>query len=119
MAAAREGLGRRIVAAFQPHRYTRTRDLFDELARAFHDADVLLLTDIYAAGESKIPGIESADLAQAIRDHGHREVHWIPERGELVSELRQKTVAGDVLLFMGAGDIGRLADDYLEGGQTD
>jgi UDP-N-acetylmuramate--alanine ligase len=119
LAAAREGLGRRVVAAFQPHRYTRTRDLFDDLARAFHDADVLLLTDIYAAGEHKIPGVDAETLAQAAREHGHRGVHWVPERSAIVPALRALTRPGDVLLFMGAGDLGRLADDYLEGGQAD
>ncbi len=119
LAAAREGLGRRVVTAFQPHRYSRTRDLFDELASAFHDADVLVLTDIYAAGEPKIPGVEAADLAQAVRSHGHREVHYVPEREEIVPTLRRLCIPGDLVVFMGAGDVGRLAADLLEGGRTD
>jgi UDP-N-acetylmuramate--alanine ligase len=114
LAAAREGLGRRIVAAFQPHRYTRTRDLFGEFAHAFHDSDVLLVTEIYAAGESKIHGVEARDLVEAIRGHGHREVHWVAEAGEVVAKLRQLVRAGDALIFMGAGDIGQLAARFLE-----
>ncbi|MCH6561075.1 MAG: UDP-N-acetylmuramate--L-alanine ligase [Deltaproteobacteria bacterium] len=114
LAAAREGLGRRIVAAFQPHRYTRTRDLFGEFAHAFHDSDVLLVTEIYAAGESKLHGVEARDLVEAIRGHGHREVHWVAEAGEVVSKLRQLVRAGDALIFMGAGDIGQLAARFLE-----
>ena len=114
LAAAREGLGRRIVAVFQPHRYTRTRDLFGEFAHAFHDSDVLLVTEIYAAGESKLHGVEARDLVEAIRGHGHREVHWVAEAGEVVAKLRQLVRAGDALIFMGAGDIGQLAARFLE-----
>ncbi len=114
LAAAREGLGRRIVAVFQPHRYTRTRDLFGEFLHAFHDSDVLLMTEIYAAGESKIHGVEARALAEAIRERGHREVHWVAEAGEIVPKLRELVRAGDALIFMGAGDIGRFAASFLE-----
>jgi UDP-N-acetylmuramate--alanine ligase len=113
LAAAREGLGRRIVVAFQPHRYSRTRDVFDELARAFHDADVVLLMDIYAAGEEKIAGIDSGVLAEAVRACGHRAAEHVRERSELVPRLRALTRPGDLVFFMGAGDIGRLAADFL------
>ncbi len=114
LAAAREGLGRRVVVAFQPHRYTRTRDVFDELARAFHDADVVLLTEIYAAGEEKIPGISAAVLAEAVRACGHRAVEFVAEKSAIVPRLRELTRAGDLVFFMGAGDIGRLAGEFLE-----
>ena len=66
-----------IVVVFQPHRYTRTRDLFDDFVSAFHDADLLVLTEIYAAGEDKIPGVDSAALVDAIRAHGHRGVQLV------------------------------------------
>ncbi|MBW2279393.1 MAG: UDP-N-acetylmuramate--L-alanine ligase [Deltaproteobacteria bacterium] len=112
---AAERPGARVVVAFQPHRYTRTRDCFDDLARAFHGADVLLLTDIYAAGESKIPGVDAARLAQAARDSGHRDVRHVAEREEIVPTLRGIANEGDLLIFMGAGDIGRLAGVYLDG----
>ena len=72
LAAARSTHSGRIVVVFQPHRYTRTRDLFDDFASAFHDADLLVLTEIYAAGEPKIPGVESATLVDAIRAHRQR-----------------------------------------------
>lgn len=122
LATAREALGRRVVAVFQPHRYSRTAQLEDDFARAFHDADVLLLTEIYAAGETKLPGVEASRLAEAIREHGHREVQFVPDRAELLPTLRGLTRAGDVLLFLGAGDIGQLATRYLDtdsGGQDD
>jgi UDP-N-acetylmuramate--alanine ligase len=69
LAAAREIHTGRVVVAFQPHRYTRTRDLWAEFVTAFNDADVLVLTDIYSAGEAKIPGVEAAPLVEAIRAH--------------------------------------------------
>ncbi|HXX47285.1 MAG TPA: UDP-N-acetylmuramate--L-alanine ligase [Myxococcota bacterium] len=118
LAAAREGLGRRIVVAYQPHRYTRTRDVFDELARAFHDADVVLLTEIYAAGEEKIAGVSAAALAEAVRSCGHRAVEFVPEKSQIVPRLRALARPGDLVFFMGAGDIGRLAVEFLapEGG---
>jgi UDP-N-acetylmuramate--alanine ligase len=120
MATARGSFKRRIVAAFQPHRYSRTQDLLDRFARAFHDADVLAVTEIYAAGERKIPGVEAQLLVDMIRGHGHREVHFLPELSETVSELRRLTQPGDLLLFLGAGNISQLAADFLnEGGDGD
>lgn len=112
--AAREALGRRIVAVFQPHRYTRTRNLFNEFAHSFHDSDVLIMTEVYPAGEPELAGAQARSLAEAIRDHGHREVHWVPETAEVIPTLRRLARAGDLVLFMGAGDIGRLPARYLE-----
>jgi UDP-N-acetylmuramate--alanine ligase len=110
--AARTGLGRRLVVAFQPHRYTRTRDLFDELSSAFHDADRVILTEIYAAGEPKLPGVEGRALAEAIAACGHRGVRFVPESAELLRAVRAEAHPGDVVLFMGAGDIGRRATEF-------
>ena len=78
---AREAYGRRVVCVFQPHRYTRTRDLLEEFATAFNDADVLLVTDVYAAGEEPIPGISGGALADGIRACGHRDVTHVPRAG--------------------------------------
>jgi UDP-N-acetylmuramate--alanine ligase len=116
--AARRGLGRRLLVAFQPHRYTRTRDCFDELARAFHDADQLVLTEVYAAGEDKLAGASGADLAAAVRECGHRAVDFVAERAAIVPRLRELARPGDVLIFLGAGDIGRLAREYLGEGDA-
>ena len=113
LAAAREGLGRRVVVAFQPHRYTRTRDVFDELARCFHDADVVVLTEIYAAGEEKLPGVTAAAVAEAVRACGHRAVEFVSEKSQIVPRLRELTRPGDLVFFMGAGDIGKLAREFL------
>ncbi len=106
LAGARAGFpGRRIVAAFQPHRFTRTRDLFDEFACAFNDADGVVLCDVFAAGEPPIAGIESAKLAQAMRDHGHRDVTYIPRRDDIATHLGDVARDGDIVITLGAGDI--------------
>jgi UDP-N-acetylmuramate--alanine ligase len=117
--AARQVGRARVVVAYQPHRYTRTRDQFEELADAFHDCDALVLTEIYAAGEPKIPGVESAVLADAIRARGHRDVQLVSDLADVAEHVRGLVQPGDLLIFMGAGDITRQADAYLEGGEPD
>jgi UDP-N-acetylmuramate--alanine ligase len=104
--------GRRVVA-FQPHRYTRTRDLWDEFATAFNDADVLILTEIYAAGEDKIPGLEVARLVEAIRAHGHREAHFVPELDTALERLLALAQPGDLVITLGAGSISTLSRRLL------
>jgi UDP-N-acetylmuramate--alanine ligase len=111
--AAQRAYGRRLVVAFQPHRYSRTHHLFDELARAFNRADVLLLTDVYAAGEAPIEGADSARLVQAIRAHGHRDVTLVPDRADLAAALADVVHQGDVVITLGAGDITLTAGELL------
>jgi UDP-N-acetylmuramate--alanine ligase len=110
---AREAFRRRVVCLFQPHRYTRTRDLLGEFATAFNDADALLLTDIYAAGEEPIPGATSEALAEAIRACGHRDVTLVP-RAELARVARDRVRPGDLVLTLGAGDITAVGPELLE-----
>ncbi len=109
---AREGFKRRVVCLFQPHRYTRTRDLMAEFATSFNDADVLLLTDIYAAGEDPIAGASAANLADAIRACGHRDVTLVP-RAELARVARERVRPGDLVLTLGAGDITAAGPELL------
>jgi UDP-N-acetylmuramate--alanine ligase len=97
--------GHRIVVAFQPHRYTRTRDLFDDFTKAFNYADVLLVTDIYAAGEAPIPGITADRLVQSIREHGHQNARYVQSKADLPSVLEGLVRPGDVVIALGAGDI--------------
>ena len=108
LAAAREIHGGRLVVAFQPHRYTRTRDLWDEFTRCFNRADVLVLTEIYAAGEDKQPGIEASLLAAAIRDHGHRAVYFEPDLDAALERLLAEVREGDLVVTLGAGSIASL-----------
>lgn len=103
---------RRIVCAFQPHRYTRTRDLLGEFATAFNDADALVLTGIYAAGEDPIEGVTGERLHEAVKACGHRDAVFA-ERGELAQRLRERLRPGDLLLTLGAGDITHVADELL------
>jgi UDP-N-acetylmuramate--alanine ligase len=95
----------RIVVAFQPHRYTRTRDLFSEFSLAFNQADVLVMTDIYAAGEAPIPGVTAEKLVQSVREHGHHHAHYVADKTHLPAFLEQTTRDGDVVIALGAGDI--------------
>ncbi|MFH0899622.1 MAG: UDP-N-acetylmuramate--L-alanine ligase [Pseudomonadota bacterium] len=106
LAGARTGFpGRRIVAAFQPHRHSRTRDQFEEFSRSFYDADSVVICDVFAAGEQPIAGIDAGKLVQAIRQHGHRDVSYVPGREDIAPHLRDRARAGDIVITLGAGDI--------------
>lgn len=111
--AAQRAYGRRLLVAFQPHRYSRTHHLFEELTRAFNRADVLFLTDVYAAGEKPIEGADSASLADAVRAHGHRDVTHVSRREDLVAALQARMQPGDVVITLGAGDITRTGRELL------
>lgn len=109
LAAARGAYSNnRVLVAFQPHRYTRTQHLFDDFARAFNDADLVLLTDIYSAGEAPIEGVSSERLAEALRSHGHHNARYVPDREELARQLAEAARPGDVVIALGAGDINRI-----------
>ncbi|MFQ5457656.1 MAG: UDP-N-acetylmuramate--L-alanine ligase [Myxococcota bacterium] len=112
LTAAKEGFGRRTVVVFQPHRYTRTRDLLEEFYTAFNQADVLILTEIYPGGEEKIPGIGANLLYEGIRAHGHREVHFVPEREDIPALIARLAEPGDVVITMGAGDVWKVGEAY-------
>jgi UDP-N-acetylmuramate--alanine ligase len=111
--AAQRAYGRRLVVAFQPHRYTRTQFCFEELTRAFNRADVLLLADVYAAGEQPIAGATSEALAQAVRAHGHRDVTWVGPRSEVSAAIAARLLPGDVVITLGAGDITRVGPELF------
>jgi UDP-N-acetylmuramate--alanine ligase len=111
--AAKRAYPGRIVVAFQPHRYTRTHLLFDELARAFDAADLVFLTDVYAAGEVPIAGADSEHLARAISAHGHAAVQYVQKRAELVAAMLPKLAAGDVVITLGAGNITQTGPELL------
>lgn len=111
--AARSGSPRRVVAVFQPHRYSRTRDLLAEFGRVLADADVTLLTEIYPAGEAPIPGITASAIAEAIRAHGRGTVELVPSLDSLAARAAEIAVDGDVLLTLGAGSIGAVSDKIV------
>jgi UDP-N-acetylmuramate--alanine ligase len=103
--AAQRAFNRRVVVAFQPHRYTRTRDLFDGFSRAFNKADVVIVTDIYPAGEQPIAGVTASHLAQSIREHGHHDVTYVPDKRAVPDVLESRVERGDIVIALGAGDI--------------
>ena len=110
LAAARAGWPkRRIVLAFQPHRYSRTRDLLDDFATVLSDADVLVLLEVFAAGEDPIAGADGRAIARAVRSRGGVEPVFIESTAELLPVLEGLLADGDLLLTMGAGDIGAAA----------
>ena len=112
--AAWTGWGRRIVAVFQPHRYTRTQALFQDFMTAFNDANVLILTDIYPAGEDRIEGVEAKALYEGIRDYGHKDVTYIADKKEIVNHLLRIITPGDLVITMGAGDIWQVSEELVK-----
>ena len=103
----------RLVVLFQPHRYTRTRDLYREFLSAFNQADLLLLTDIYPAGEDPLPGVTSEVLFRGIRERGHKNVLYVPRREETADKLISLLKPGDTVITLGAGDIWQLGAELM------
>ncbi len=117
ISAAREGWPEsRVVTVFQPHRYTRTRDLFDDFSQVLAASDAVVLTDIYPAGEEAIDGIDSGALCQSIRARGRVNPVLVSDVHDLPSELPSMLEDGDLVLLLGAGNIGHVAQDIREKG---
>jgi len=105
---------RRKVIVFQPHRYTRTRDLFDEFTRSFYQSDLLLVMPIYSAGEAKIEGVDGHDLCEGIMAHGHKQVFCVKDMADAVQCLSTHITDGDIVLTLGAGDVWKVGEKLLE-----
>lgn len=114
LSAARASWDGRIVAVFQPHRYTRTQTLEEEFARAFYHADVLVVLPIYAASEDPIPGVTGEKLSSQIKKFGHRDVSYAEDFVAARKMLEEKLQKGDLLITLGAGDVWKIADEILE-----
>ncbi len=113
--AARAGWpDRRLVVLFQPHRYTRTQLLHDQFSTAFYQADVLIVTDIYPAGEEPIEGVTGEKLADGIRRSGHGHVHYRPDIGSAVDLLAGMARPGDMILTLGAGTVTQAGPELLK-----
>jgi UDP-N-acetylmuramate--alanine ligase len=102
---------RRLVVVFQPHRYSRTHDLFEDFTSVLADVDVLLISEVYAAGESPVTGADSRSLCAAIRQRGKVNPIFVEDIEEVEKELVSILQDGDVLLTLGAGSIGRIASE--------
>ena len=114
LSAAQNGWGRRTVVVFQPHRYTRTRDLLREFFTAFNQADVLFLLDIYPAGEDPIPGVKAENLYEGIKGHGHKDVTLVSDRKEILDHLIPRLKSGDIVITLGAGDVWKIGENLLD-----
>jgi UDP-N-acetylmuramate--alanine ligase len=101
--------GRRLVLAFQPHRYTRTRDLFEDFVKVLARADVLLLAEVYGAGEAPIADADGKSLAGAVKAAAKTEPVFVDDVAGMAAAIRRAVKAGDVVLTMGAGSIGNVA----------
>jgi UDP-N-acetylmuramate--alanine ligase len=112
--AIRDSWKRPLTVIFQPHRYSRTQDLFDEFLTAFEGADRLILTEIYPAGEDAIPGVNSESLYQAIKRMGHTEVEFVADKNQIPKMLAEKLNAGDIALTLGAGDVYKVGEALVE-----
>jgi UDP-N-acetylmuramate--alanine ligase len=114
LAAARHIRSSRSVAVFQPHLFSRTRDFFKQFADTLFPADLIFITDIYPAREEPLPGISSELIVRELRNQGHPAVNYIPARKNLATEIHRQVLAGDTVLFMGAGDIWKSARELIE-----
>jgi UDP-N-acetylmuramate--alanine ligase len=114
LAAARDGDWQRVVAVFQPHRYSRTAALGRDFGPAFGDADVVVVTDVYAAGENPIPGVSGRVVAEAVQEAApRRTVHYLPDRAGLARSVAGLLRPGDLCLTLGAGDLTALPDELI------
>lgn len=111
--AIRDSWKRPLTVIFQPHRYSRTRDLFDEFLTAFEGADRLILTEVYPAGEDAIPGVNSESLYQAIKRKGHMEVEFMPDKSQIAKALAERLNPSDIVLTLGAGDIYKVGEELI------
>jgi UDP-N-acetylmuramate--alanine ligase len=105
LSAAREWTGRRVVAVWQPHRYSRVRALREDFARCWNDAHAVLVMDVYAAGEDPVAGLDAYALAADLRAHGHKGAHATPDADAVLAWLGRGARRGDVVLTLGAGDV--------------
>jgi UDP-N-acetylmuramate--alanine ligase len=114
LAAAKSVCHKRIHVLFQPHRYTRTLHLMDDFARSFHDADSVVVLDIYAASEKPIEGVHSSALVDRMRQFGHRGAVYAASNAAGIEAVRKDAQPGDLILTLGAGSVSQLGDKILE-----
>jgi UDP-N-acetylmuramate--alanine ligase len=118
LSGVKAGWRRRVVCVFQPHLYTRTRDFYEEFAKSFLLADVLVVTDVYPAREEPIQGVTGELIANAAKRFGHKEVHYVADKKEVPSFLDANVKKGDIVITMGAGDIWKYGEEFLSQRKT-
>ncbi len=114
LSAAQTGWDKRIIAVFQPHLFTRTRDFKDEFGKSFNHADVVIITDIYPARETPIEGVTGKIIADAVIESGHKEVLYMPEKEKISDFLTGFVKEGDMVITIGAGDINKIGEELIE-----
>ena len=114
LSAAQTGWNRRVIAVFQPHLYSRTRDFKDEFGSSFNHADVVIITDIYPAREAPIEGVTGKLIADAVESSGHKEVHYLPEKEKIADFLMEFATEGDMIITIGAGDIYKIGEEFIQ-----
>ncbi len=112
--AAKDGFGRKVIAIFQPHRYTRTKALLRDFFTAFYEADSLIVTEIYPASEPPIPGVKGELIALGAKEHGHRDVTFVPNKEEIPDHIIPHLCPGDMVFTLGAGDIWKVGEEQLK-----
>jgi UDP-N-acetylmuramate--alanine ligase len=113
LSGAKAGWRRRVVCVFQPHLYSRTRDFYDEFGRSFFNADVLVVTDVYPAREEPIQGVTGELIANAAREFGHKQVHFVADKAAVPAFLLELVGEGDMVITMGAGDIWKFGEEFI------
>jgi UDP-N-acetylmuramate--alanine ligase len=113
LSGAKSGWRRRLVCVFQPHLYTRTRDFYEEFGKAFLLSDVLVVTDIYPAREEPIQGVTGELIAHAAKQYGHKDVHYVPDKKKVTAYLTNIVRKDDIVVTMGAGDIWKFGEEFL------
>ena len=114
LAGAKSGWRRRVVCVFQPHLYSRTRDFYEDFGRAFFNANVLVVTDVYPAREEPIQGVSGELIANAAKALGHKSVHYVPDKKDIPDFLMKLKKPGDIIITMGAGDIWRFGEEFIK-----
>ncbi|MFQ6616786.1 MAG: UDP-N-acetylmuramate--L-alanine ligase, partial [Fidelibacterota bacterium] len=111
--AIKNGWNRRLVTVFQPHLYSRTRELYEDFGRSLLLSDVVIVTEIYPAREEPIPGVDGQLIVNATRSMGHKDAYWIPEKEDVVGKLKEVVIPGDLVITLGAGNIWQVCDEYV------
>ncbi len=114
LSGIRNGWKRRLVVVFQPHLYSRTRDFYKEFGREFLNSDVFVCTDVYPAREEPIEGVSGELIAQAAKDYGHKNVIYEPDKNKVPELLMNTVQSGDIIVTMGAGDIWKFGEKFIE-----
>ena len=114
LAGVKAGWRRRVVCVFQPHLYSRTRDFYEEFGKAFLLSDVLIVTDVYPAREEPIQGISGELITNAAQQYGHKNVHYVADKKQVPAELMNIVQPNDIVITMGAGDIWKYGDEFLQ-----